>query len=126
MSAPVPNRSQPTDTLATYAASWGPLALEARLAAFEQCLAGGFVYTDPNIRTVGYEELAAYMEGFQQQVPGGGFINRDVASHHDVVLVHWDMIGPDGTVLGPGASFGTVSPDGRLASMTGFYDSEPR
>jgi SnoaL-like domain len=107
--------------LEVYASSWGPLTNDARRATFEACLHEDFVYTDPNIRTVGYDELATYMGGFQQQVPGGGFINRDVANHHDSLLLHWDMTGPDGAVLSPGASFGTVHSDGRLASMTGFY-----
>ena len=83
----------------------------------------GFVYTDPNVETVGYDDLAEYMNGFQQQVPGAGFVNRHVSHHHDVLLVQWDMTGPDGTVLGPGASFGRTHPDGRLASMTGFSNS---
>jgi SnoaL-like domain len=108
-------------TLDIYASSWGPLTGDARMAAFATCLHEDFVYTDPNIRTVGYDELATYMDAFQQQVPGGGFVNRDIADHHDALLVHWEMTGPDGTVLSPGASFGTVHPDGRLASMTGFY-----
>jgi SnoaL-like domain len=91
------------------------------MSAFARCLHEDFVYTDPNIRTVGYDELATYMDGFQQQIPGGGFVNRDIANHHDSLLVHWDMTGPDGAVLSPGASFGTIHSDGRLASMTGFY-----
>ena len=115
------NQTNLTRTLDAYAASWGPLTNDARRAAFEGCLREDFVYTDPNIRTVGYDELATYMDGFQQQVPGGGFLNRDVADHHDSLLVHWDMTAPDGAVLSPGVSFGIIDPDGRLASMTGFY-----
>lgn len=115
-------QSKLNDTLAAYAATWGPVANDSRLAEFARILTEDFVYTDPNIRTVGYEELAAYMNGFQQQVPGGGFMNRDIAEHHNVVLVHWDMTGSDGTVISPGASYGTISADQRLASMTGFYN----
>jgi hypothetical protein len=116
------DQSNLAQTLAAYASSWGPLTGDARMTAFIACLHEDFVYTDPNIHTVGYDELATYMDGFQQQVPGGGFVNRAVANHHDALLVHWDMTGPDGIVLSPGASFGTVHSDGRLASMTGFYD----
>ena len=115
------NQNDLARTLDIYASSWGPLASDARRAVFEACIREDFVYTDPNIRTVGYDELATYMDGFQQQVPGGGFVNREVAEHHDCVLAHWDMTGPDGSVLSPGTSFGIVHRDGRLASMTGFY-----
>jgi hypothetical protein len=113
-----------TGTLDAYAKTWGPMPATARTAAFQKCIHEDFVYTDPNTRTVGYNELSAYMDGFQQQVPGAGFLNRDVAHHHDALLVHWDMIGPDGSVLSPGASFGRVHSDGRLASMTGFYEQD--
>jgi hypothetical protein len=70
-----------TAALNTYAATWGPIDSAARLAAFTTCLSDDFVYTDPNTRTVGYQELADYMHGFQQQVPGGGFVNRTIAHH---------------------------------------------
>ncbi|MGB8862104.1 MAG: nuclear transport factor 2 family protein [Ilumatobacteraceae bacterium] len=110
--------------LDSYAASWGPISRNERLAIFEQVLHEDFVYTDPNIQTTGHEQLADYMEGFQQQLPGGGFANRDLAHHHDALLMHWDMTGPDGTAISPGASFGRVHPDGRLASMTGFYEQQ--
>lgn len=115
------NQNDLARTLDTYASSWGPLTTDDRMTAFTACLHEDFVYTDPNIRTVGYDELATYMDGFQQQVPGGGFVNRDLANHHDSLLVHWDLTGPDGAALSPGASFGTIHADGRLASMTGFY-----
>ena len=116
------NDQDPMPILDLYARTWGPLTNDERSAAFQQCLHEEFVYTDPNIRTFGYDELAQYMIGFQQQVPGGGFVNRQVASHHHTLLVHWDMTGPDGVAVSPGASFGVVHPDGRLAAMTGFYD----
>ncbi len=108
--------------LDTYARSWGPISNDDRIATFRLVLHEDFLYTDPNMETVGYDDLAEYMNAFQQQVPGAGFLNRHVSGHHDVLLVQWDMLGPDGTVLSPGASFGRMHPDGRLASMTGFFE----
>lgn len=108
--------------LNAYAGTWGPIDNDERTATFQRVLHEDFVYSDPNIETVGYDDLAAYMNGFQIQVPGGGFTNRHIAKHHDVLLLQWDMTGPDGSVVSPGASFGRIHPDGRLASMTGFYE----
>jgi SnoaL-like domain len=110
------------DLLDTYATSWGALPAHERLRAFEACLAEDFIYTDPNTRTTGYTELCAYMDGFQQQLPGGGFVNRHVAQHHDCLLVSWDMTDASGAVLSPGTSFGTLGTDGRLTAMTGFFE----
>jgi SnoaL-like domain len=110
------------DTLDTYARTWGPVDHDTRLAALRACLSEEFIYTDPNVRTVGYEELAAYMDGFQHELPGGGFVNRRIEHHHDALLVHWDMVDPTGQTIGAGASSGRVGPDGRLQAMTGFFD----
>lgn len=51
--------------LDAYAASWGPITLDKRVATFRQVLHEDFVYTDPNIKTVGHDDLVAYMNGFQ-------------------------------------------------------------
>jgi hypothetical protein len=79
-------------TLNIYASSWGPLTSDARMTAFATCLHEDFVYTDPNIRTAGYDELAAYMAGFQQQVPGGGRPTRNAESRPGRLLID-DHIG---------------------------------
>jgi hypothetical protein len=112
-----------TPTWEQYASTWSALDAGERRRRFETCLAPDCVYTDPNVRTVGYDELASYMEGFQAQLPRGGFATRAINAHHDNLLVHWDMVDGDGTTVGVGSSFATVGADGRLSSMTGFFDT---
>ena len=113
--------NDPRETWEAYTAAWGPMPNSARLDAFKACLDEGVVYTDPNIRTVGFDELADYMGAFQRQLPGGGFASTGFALHHDSVLVHWNMINAEGVALSPGTSFGTLATDGRLVSMSGFF-----
>lgn len=115
---------QQRDVWATYTATWQAPSRDTRLRAFEDSLAEGCVYTDPNIRAVGHAEIADYMDGFQQQLPGGGFATRQISGHHDSVLVEWDMVDSSGAAISPGTSIGTFNADGRLTSMTGFFSTE--
>lgn len=71
----------------SYTASWSATEDESRLALFRDCLTDDCVYKDPNIGTHGYEELAAYMTGLQQQTPGASFVTREFVSHHDSALI---------------------------------------
>jgi len=102
----------------SYTASWSATEDESRLALFRDCLTDDCVYKDPNIETHGYEELAAYMTGLQQQIPGAGFVTREFVSHHDSALIRWNMVDGSGTVINPGTSIGVFSKDGRLKSRT--------
>lgn len=115
------NESDFRNTWDTYTASWKADSEEARLAAYATCLDSDCTYTDPNVEAAGYAEIAAYMAGFQQQMPGGGFVTRNFSAHHTSALVHWDMTDGEGNVVSPGTSIGVFGTDGRLVSMTGFF-----
>jgi hypothetical protein len=53
--------------------------------------------------------------------PGAGFRVRSLLHHNDRTLAHWALIGPGQSVLQTGTSFGVLSADGRLRSITGFF-----
>lgn len=111
------------DVWETYTATWQEPSRAKRLASYRNSLAEDCVYTDPNIRAVGHAEIADYMDGFQQQLPGGGFATRHLSGHHDTVLVEWDMVDSSGAAISPGTSIGTFDAAGRLTSMTGFFST---
>ena len=87
------------------------------------CLADACAYCDINGSIEGYQQLSNYMEGFQQSVKGGQFRIRSVIHHHNRSLAEWELVGPDDEVLQTGRSFATIATDGRLASITGFFDA---
>jgi hypothetical protein len=95
---------------------------ETRNAELQACLASLCNYCDVNGSVEGHEALSNYMEGFQQSVKGGRFRILSVIHHHDRMLAEWELLGPDNAVLQTGRSFATVAGDGRLASITGFFD----
>jgi hypothetical protein len=103
-----------------YAAIWS-LGAEARTAELAACLADDATYCDPNGLIEGPSALSTYMGGFQRSVPGGAFRIRAVLNHHDRTLAHWTLHAPDGSALQTGTSFGLLSQDGRLRTITGFF-----
>lgn len=94
-----------------------------RASEMEACLSDGCTYCDVNGPLQGREALSGYMGQFQQSVAGGRFEIVSVIHHHDRMLAEWRLLGPDGAVLQTGRSFATAASDGRLKSITGFFDS---
>jgi hypothetical protein len=113
----------PRETWETYARSWKAPAVADKRALFDAALAPDCVYTDPLTRAEGWEALLAYMSQFHQQVPGGHFVTQRFLHHSGRSVVAWTMNGADGTVLGDGISYVTHGDDGRLTSMTGFFET---
>jgi hypothetical protein len=97
-----------------------------RATELEACLADGCSYCDVNVSIEGREALSNYMGGFQQNVKDGKFQIRSVIHHHDRMLAEWRLLGPDETVLQTGRSFATIAHDGRLQSITGFFDTDDK
>lgn len=60
------------------------------------------------------------MTEFQAKFPGGKFALRSVSEHHDVALMEWQLILPDGTpaVLGHDAIW--VTAGGKLGQIITF------
>jgi hypothetical protein len=104
-----------------YARIWSSEAA-IRKAELEACLADECSYCDVNGLLAGRDALSGYMGGFQQSVKGGQFEIVSVTHHRDRMLAEWRLRGADGVVLQTGRSFATVSGDGRLRNITGFFD----
>jgi len=93
-----------------------------RRTELEACLADECSYCDVNGLLADREALSGYMGGFQQSLTGAKFEIVSVIHHHDRMLAEWRLSGSDGTILQTGRSFATVSDDGRLRDITGFFD----
>ena len=108
-----------------YARIWSA-ETATRARELEACLADGCSYCDVNVSIKGREALSDYMAGFQHNVKGGKFQILSVTHHHDRMLAEWRLLGPSDAVLQTGRSFATVADDGRLQSITGFFDDKTR
>ncbi|URK88924.1 nuclear transport factor 2 family protein [Rhizobium sp. RCAM05350] len=103
-----------------YAAIWS-MEGEERKTELAACLAGDATYCDPNGLIHGPGELSTYMGHFQQSAPGGQFQIQSVLHHHGRSLADWALQGPDGSILQAGTSFATLTDDGRLHHISGFF-----
>ena len=54
---------------------------------------------------------------------GGYFDVEDVSTHHDVALLTWLLVQPDGTVLAKGHDQIRVSPEGKIVELLTFAPS---
>ena len=111
----------PDDLWKRYAAIWS-LPAAQRDTELAACLADDATYCDPQGVIAGRAALSAYMGLFQAGVPGGRFQIVSALHHHDRSLAGWRLLGPDDSVLQVGTSFAVAAPDGRLQTITGFFD----
>ena len=105
-----------------YANTWRLSSAEEKAQECEQVLVEGVVYTDPLTQRTGRGELVAYMLEFHQQIPGGHFKTKEFWAHSGCSVARWDMCAGDGSVVGTGVSYAHYRADGKLHSVTGFFD----
>ena len=110
-------------TWETYVASWKATKPAEKQALFAASLDERCTYTDPLGMASGWDALAQTMQGFHQQLPGAYFKTERFMSHNQHCMAQWKMVGADGAVLGEGVSFGQFNDQGKLLTMTGFYET---
>ena len=114
---------QHQETWEIYTSAWKAIKEEDKRALFDKSLATNCIYRDPLIVADGWEALLSYMLDFHKTIPGGYFVTREFKSHNNRSISEWDMRACDGTVIGVGISYAEYNRDGKLTSMTGFFDS---
>ena len=112
-------------TWATYQSAWGPVGATARQALIGGSVDPACVYTDPASISAGYAELTAKMEATQRNFPGAAFRSERFTTHHGQAISHWTMHDGGGTAIFTGVSWARFGDDGRLTSMTGFFEPVP-
>ena len=106
-----------------YTSSWKANSETERRALYEASLAGECLYLDPLVRAEGWNELSGYMDDFHDQVPGGHFVTTYFLAHNHKSIAKWEMRSGDDAVLSEGVSFGEYNSEGKLVSMTGFFET---
>ena len=111
------------NTWEIYTSAWKVASAEEKQALFAECLDQKCTYNDPLIKTIGWDELVTYMLDFHKQVPGGYFQTNYFLAHNDQSIAKWEMKNADNAVIGEGISYGKFNENGKLAAMTGFFDT---
>jgi len=115
-----------SDIVEAYVASWNETDPAKRGAAIARAWADKGSYRDPVMASDGHAGIDAMLAGVQAKFPG--FVLKrtsKVDSHNDAVRFTWSL-GPEaGPSVVEGVDFGTLSSDGRLATIVGFIDKMP-
>ncbi len=109
-------------TWETYSSAWREPSAETKGRALQASVAAGCVYRDPLTTVEGHAALIDYMLDLHQQVPGGFFKTTSFRAHSARSVATWHMCTAEGAVVGEGISYGEYGADGKLVSMSGFFD----
>lgn len=109
-----------------YIAAWNEKDAERRAALIAESCAGSASYVDPMMQAEGREGILGLIQGVQQQFPTHGLRRTGgIEVVKDRIRFTWDLSGPDGTVMVAGTDFIVLSEDGKLETITGFFDQAP-
>jgi hypothetical protein len=107
--------------IARYIAAWNEPEANARRRHLEAAWEEAGTYSDPLAQAASRDELEALIAGFQGENPEATFtIQGKIDHHHRALRFFWMLHYPNG-IQQSGMDYGEVSPQGRLAKITGFF-----
>lgn len=114
------------DVLAAYGAAWVETDRTKRAELLEACWSENGRYIDPNSSVQGRKEMADHIGGFHTQMPGARIeLTSGASEHNSRIYFNWRMVTKEGGVAIEGVDFGTLSSDGRIQEIVGFFGSPP-
>ncbi|MDR3741074.1 MAG: hypothetical protein P4L40_18810 [Terracidiphilus sp.] len=106
-----------------YATAFSAISDQERRDILDSVLETDIIYRIPRMEGIGHQIVIDDIHDFQSKFPGGHFALHSVSEHHDVALMEWQLILPDGTpsVLGHDAI--RITPEGKLGQIVTFAPS---
>jgi hypothetical protein len=84
-------------------------------------------YVDPMLEAAGHEGLADMVAAVHERFPGHRFTRVSaIDAHHTALRFAWELVAPDGQPVAAGIDVGELAQDGRLQSVTGFFNDPPQ
>jgi hypothetical protein len=120
------NKNMPLTTVdlyKRYVEAWSAISDLERRNILDSVLDTDIIYRIPRMEGTGHAIVINDMNEFQTKFPGGKFALHSVSEHHDVALMEWQLILPDGTpsVLGHDAI--RITSGGKLGQIITFAPS---
>lgn len=113
------------DPIAAYGAAWLETDDQRRLELLETAWAPDAVYCDPIDHVAGRQPLAAHIATTLAMLPGGRVeVNDEPVRHHDSAFFRWTMTDGNGATVLTGFDVVQLDEHGRIARLTGFFDSD--
>ena len=112
-----------TDVIDRYIAMWNETDAARRRELIARTWTETASYLDPMLQGEGQSGIDAMVQGVQERFAGHRFRRTsEIDAHHDRVRFSWELTPEGGAALVTGTDFGVVAADGRLQSITGFFD----
>jgi len=103
---------------------WNETDAAARRAALGATWTADASYRDPLLAAEGYDALDAMIAAVHAQYPGHRFqLTGAIDAYPGRVRWGWALAGPDGTPIVAGLDVAVLADDGRLRSVTGFFEA---
>ena len=113
------------DPITAYGEAWMAVDEDERRALLEVAWAPDAVYSDPLIHLAGREALAAHIGATQTALAGGQIrVTSTPVRHHDSAFFRWAMTDASGATALTGFDVVQLDLDGRIARLTGFFDTD--
>jgi hypothetical protein len=107
-----------------YIAAWNELDPTRRRELIARTWTEEASYLDPKLSAQGHAALEAMLQGVQGMFPGHRFRRLGAAeAHHDRLRFRWALEAAGGRRVVEGTDIAVLAPDGRMASVTGFFDA---
>ena len=115
-----------TATVDAYIDMWNEHDPGRRRGLIERAWTADGRYLDPLLEAEGHDALDAMVVTVHDHYPGHVFSRTTgVDVHHDRARFGWELVAPDGAVFVAGIDVATLSDDGKVASITGFFGDLP-
>ncbi len=109
--------------VAGYFDLWNETDASARRAALAATWADDASYRDPLLAAEGYDALDAMIAAVHARYPGHRFgLTSAIDAYPGRARWGWLLAGPDGTPVVAGLDVAVLADDGRLRSVTGFFE----
>jgi hypothetical protein len=105
-----------------YIALWNEADAARRRDLIARTFTEKATYLDPVLEGNGADGIDAMVGAVHEKYPGYRFARTsDVDAHHDRARFSWELAPEAGPALVKGIDFATLSADGRLQAVTGFF-----
>ncbi|MEO7909157.1 MAG: nuclear transport factor 2 family protein [Roseiflexaceae bacterium] len=109
-----------------YFAAWNETDAEQRRGMITRIWSDNASYLDPLMQGVGHAGIDTMIQDVQERFVGHRFHRTsDLDVHHGCIRFSWKLAPEGGPTLVAGTDFGVVAADGRLQTITGFFDQVP-
>jgi SnoaL-like domain len=116
------NSSPLDDLIDAYCAAWSEPDADHRREILAAVWADSATYTDPTVELSGVDALIVHIGKVLARRPGAKVARTSaVDAHHGLARFAWRVVQADGSLLPEGIDLATVSDDGKIQSIAGFF-----